>query len=177
MRGRTLPVVLVLGCLAVVSCHRDGPGTAAGPPRGRDPAGAIISWTKQEGYRWLEGPEQARTPEELFSYIDGGAQPLIELGWRRALFGSLAKGAGTFRLVLHEMKSPEAARALFEQNAIEGASSPAGLGDRALYWEAGASSMGILLQKGPCYLELSLEGKGTKEGLTALASSLAEIIP
>ncbi len=148
-------------------------GVAASACKPRSPldAAGIRKWAKAQGYGWVEGPDEIRTEQAFFDTIDGGAEPIIDLGWKRSLYGVLSKGESRLRLTLHEMTDSRAAAALFEQNVFKD-TEPIALGDRAFYWDRGAFSRGIFFQKGDVVCELSLEKGGDKEAAVALASSL-----
>ena len=163
--GRPLPVIaLVVLAVAAAACRQGAPLSAK----------AIRGWAEGEGYQWMEGPDEIRTEQQFFDYIDGAAQPIIDLGWKRSVFGVLRKGEARLRLTVHEMRDPKAALALFEQNRFNGAR-PIALGERAAYWERGTSMRGILFQRKAFFCELILEKGGTKGDLLGLASSLEHL--
>jgi len=161
-RYRTSLIVafIVPGVLAF-ACTRRSPLDTKG----------IRNWGEAAGYAWVEGPDEIRTEQAFFDYIDGGAEPIIDLGWKCSLYGVLAKGENRLRLALHEMSNPKAAAALFEQNVFKD-TQPIALGERAFYWDRGAFSRGIFFLKGDVVCELTLEKGGDKDTLLALASSL-----
>ena len=161
-RGRTFQIIalIVLG-VAASACKRGAPlGTQA-----------LRGWAEGEGYAWVEGPDEIRTEQEFFDYVNGAAQPIIDLGWKRSVYGVLTRDKSRLRLTVHEMSDPKAAAALLEQSAFNDTQSIA-VGDRAVYWDRGAFSKGILFQKGNVVCELSLEKEGNKAKLLGLASSL-----
>ena len=131
----------------------------------------IRGWAEGEGYQWVEGPDEIRTEQAFFDYINGAAQPIIDLGWKRSLYGLLTKDRTRLRLTLHEMLDEKAAAALLAQNTFKD-TQPITVGDRAVYWDRGAFSKGILFQKGNLVCELTLEKEGNQAKLLGLASSL-----
>lgn len=132
---------------------------------------AIIGWAEGEGYQWIEGPDEIRTEQAFFDYVDGAAQPIIDLGWKRSVYGVLTRAKARLRLTFHEMADSKAAAALLTQNTFKD-TQPIAVGDRAVYWDRGAFSKGILFQKGNIICELALEKEGNKDKLLGLASSL-----
>jgi hypothetical protein len=135
----------------------------------------IRGWAKNHGYQWIEGPDEVRTEQEFFDSIDGAAQPIIDLGWKRSLFGALEKDKARLRLTVHEMLNPQAAAALLGQNVFDDTQSVV-VGERAIYWDRGLFSKGIIFQKKALYCELIFEKEGKKEELLELASSLEGLI-
>lgn len=133
---------------------------------------AIRGWAESAGYAWEEGPDEIRTEQAFFDYIDGAAEPIIALGWKRSVYGVLTRDEGRLRLAVHEMNSPREAIALYDQNVFKDTESIS-VGERAVYWDRGAYSEGVFLQKGAFYCELVFQKKGGKEALLGLASSLA----
>ena len=131
----------------------------------------IRGWAKNHGYQWIEGPDEVRTEQAFFDYIDGAAQPIIDLGWKRSLFGVLEKDRARLRLAVHEMRNPQTAAALLGQNAFDDTQSIA-VGERAIYWDRGLFSKGILFQKKAVTCELVFEKEGAQAELLDLASSL-----
>ena len=161
-RKRTLTIVaLIVLALAVSACKRGSPFETR----------AIRGWAEDEGYQWIEGPDEIQTEQAFFDYVNGAAQPIIDLGWKRSVYGVLKKEQARLRLTLHEMLDSKAAVALLEQSAFHDTQS-IGVGERAVYWDRGAFSKGILFQKGNLVCELSLEKEGNKAKLLGLASSL-----
>jgi hypothetical protein len=131
----------------------------------------IRGWAEGEGYQWIEGPDEIRTEQAFFDYINGAAQPIIDLGWKRSLYGVLTRDKSRLRLTLHEMLDSKAAAALLAENAFKD-TQPIAVGDRAVYWDRGAFSKGILFQKENVVCELTFEKEGNKDKLLGLASSL-----
>lgn len=161
-RGRTLLIVpLIVLMVAAPACKRGTPLDAK----------AISGWAEGEGYQWIEGPDEIRTEQEFFDYINGAAQPIIDLGWKRSVYGVLNRDKSRLRLAVHEMGDSKAAAALLAQNTFKD-TQPIAAGERAVYWDRGAFSKGILLQKGNLVCELTLEKEGNKDKLLGLASSL-----
>ena len=156
-----LIVALVIAALLSGSCTRRS---------GLD-TGEIREWAKAEGYVWSDGPDEIRTQEAFFDYIDGAAQPIIDLGWKHSLFGVLEKGDSRLRLTVHKMVSPKEAAALFDQNVFDD-TRPIDVGERAVSWDRGVFSKGILFQKGSFVCELVFEKEGGQAELLDLASSL-----
>jgi hypothetical protein len=72
------------------------------------------------------------------------------------------------------MGDPKSAAALLEQNTFKDAQ-PIAVGERAIYWDRGAFSKGILFQKGGVVCEIILEKEGNKDKLLGLASSLGSL--
>ncbi len=161
-RGRIFPIVALI-VLAVAASACKGGGTLG--------TKVIRGWAESQGYAWVEGPEEVRTEQAFFDYINGAAQPIIDLGWKRSLYGVLTSEKSRLRLTVHKMVDAKAAVALLEQNVFHDTQSIA-LGDRAVYWDRGTFSKGILFQKGSLVCELSLEKEGNREKLLGLASSL-----
>lgn len=132
---------------------------------------ALSGWAAAEGYQWIEGPDEIRTEQAFFDYIDGAAQPIIDLGWKRSVYGVLNRDESRLRLTVHEMGDSKAAAALLAQNTFKD-TQPIAVAEKAVYWDRGAFSKGILFQKGNLVCELTLEKEGTKAKLLGLASSL-----
>lgn len=154
-------MVLIVLAVAAPACKRGSPLDTR----------SIRDWAESEGYAWNEGPDPIRTEEDFFNYIDGAAQPIIDLGWKRSEYGLLNRGEIRLRLAIHEMRTPKAAAALLEQNVFKDARSVP-LGDRAVYWDLGLFSKGVFFKKGSLYCELVFEKEGGKDELLGLASSL-----
>jgi hypothetical protein len=132
---------------------------------------ALSGWAAAEGYQWIEGPDEIRTEQAFFDYIDGAAQPIIDLGWKRSVYGVLNRDKSRLRLTVHEMGDSKAAAALLAQNTFKD-TQPIAFAERAVYWDRGAFSKGMLFRKGNLVCELTLEKEGTKTKLLGLASSL-----
>lgn len=161
-RGRTFLIIALVGLsVAASACKRGAPFNTK----------AIRAWAGGEGYQWIEGPDEIRTEQAFFDYINGAAQPIIDLGWRRSLYGVLTKDKTRLRLTVHEMGDSKEAVALLAQNAFKD-TQPIAVGDRAVYWDRGAFSKGILFQKENVVCELTLEKEGSQAKLLGLASSL-----
>ena len=161
-QARLFPIaVLIVLALLATACK----------PRSPLETKAIRGWAESQGYAWVEGPDEIRTEQAFFDYIDGAAQPIIDLGWKRSLYGVLTKDKARLRLTLHETLDSKAAAALLAQNAFKD-TQPIAVGDRAVYWDRGAFSRGILFQKGNVVCELTLEKEGSQAKLLGLASSL-----
>lgn len=161
-QARLIPItVLIVLALAASACK----------PRSLLDTNAIRGWAEGEGYQWIEGPDEIRTEQGFFDYINGAAQPIIDLGWKRSLYGVLTKDKARLRLTLHEMLDAKPAAALLAQSTFKD-TQPIGVGDRAVYWDRGAFSKGILFQKGNLVCELALEKEGSQARLLGLASSL-----
>ncbi len=161
-RKTLLAIALVTLALLVFACPKRAAVTDSKVIRG---------WAEREGYLWIEGPDEIQTEQEFFDYINGAAQPIIDLGWKRSVYGVLAKDKARLRLTLHEMGDSKAAAALLAQNTFKD-TQPIAVGERALYWDRGAFSKGILFQKGNVVCELTLEKEGSQAKLLGLASSL-----
>jgi len=132
---------------------------------------AIGGWAEGEGYQWIEGPDEIRTEQAFFDYINGAAQPIIDLGWKRSLYGVLTRDKTRLRLSAHEMADSNTAVDLLEQSTFKD-TQPIAVADRAVYWDRGKFSRGILFQKGSLVCELTLEKGGSRAKLLGLASSL-----
>ena len=161
-RKTLLAIALVTLALLVSACPRR---TAVSDSK------EIRGWAEGEGYQWIEGPDEIRTQQAFFDYINGAAQPIIDLGWKHSVYGVLTKDKARLRLAVHEMLDSKAAIALLEQNAFQD-TQPIAVGHRAVYWDRGAFSRGILFQKGNLVCELTLEKGGQKDKLLGLATSL-----
>jgi hypothetical protein len=164
-RVRLLPIVALIVLALATSACKGGPSLETDE---------ISGWVESEGYQWTEGPDEIRTEQAFFDYIDGGAQPIIDLGWKRSVYGVLTNDEARLRLTVHEMLDSKTAAALLEQNVFQD-TQPVALGDRAVYWDRGAFSKGILFQKGNLVCELTLEKDGSKDKLLGLASSLESL--
>jgi len=164
-RGTTLLMLAFIGTtLFLFTCTR-----------GSMPAIQEISeWVEENGYQWSEGPDEIRTNQGFFNYIDGAAQPIIDLGWKRSIFGSLEKETSRLRLTIHEMANPRAATALFGQSAFRG-TQPVAVGERGMYWDRGPFSKGIIFQNKNVFCELIAEKQVGRATLLVLASSLASL--
>lgn len=160
--ARLFPIaLLIVLALTFSACKRGSPLETR----------AISGWAEGEGYQWVEGPDEIRTEQAFFDYINGAAQPIIDLGWKRSLYGVLTRDKDRLRLTLHEMADSKAAAALLAENAFKD-TQPIAVGDRAVYWDRGAFSKGVLFQKGNVVCELTLEKEGSQAKLLGLASSL-----
>ena len=155
-----LAILVLAG--AASSCRRSGPLDVD----------SIRQWAEIAGYAWIEGPDEIRTEQAFFDYVDGAAQPIIDLGWRRSVYGVLTRDGSRLRLAVHEMKSPREAVALFDQN-VSSDTEPASVGEKAVIWDRGEFSKGILFRKMILYCELVFEKEGGQAELLDLASSLA----
>lgn len=133
-------------------------------------------WAESEGYHWREGPDEVKTDQDFFDYINGAAQPIIDLGWKRSVFGVLEKDTARLRLTVHEMRDPKAAGALLEQNLFDDTQSIL-IGDRAVCWDRGLFSRGIIFQKKGIVCELILEKEEDKDVLLNLARGMEKLIP
>ncbi len=154
-------LLLILLVIAFSACKREAAlGTEA-----------IRGWAESHGYGWVEGPDEILTEQAFFDYINGAAQPIIDRGWKRSVYGVLTRDTIRLRLTLHEMADPEAAASLLEQSAF-GDTQPVDVGDRAVYWDRGAFSKGILSRIGNFVCELTLVKDGNREEVLSLARSL-----
>ena len=160
--GKAAIAALIVLALAATECKRVSPLDTR----------AIGEWADGEGYSWVEGPDEIRTEQAFFDFINGAAQPIIDLGWKRSVFGILEKGEDRLRLTVHQMTRPQGAVTLLEQNLFEDVQ-PVAVGERGVYWDRGTFSRGILFRKGAFACELTLEKEGSKEKAVGLASSLA----
>jgi len=156
-----LIIALIVPVVAASACKRGAPLDTR----------AISGWAEAEGYQWIEGPEEIRTEQAFFDYIDGAAQPIIDLGWKRSVYGVLNRDKSRLRLTVHEMGDSKAAAALLAQNTFKD-TQPIAFAESAIYWDRGPFSKGILFRKGNLVCELTLEKEGTKAKLLGLASSL-----
>jgi hypothetical protein len=73
------------------------------------------------------------------------------------------------------MSDAKAAAALFEQSAFDD-TQPVSVGDRAVHWDRGTFSRGILFQKGSLVCELTFVKEGGKDRLLGLANSLETLM-
>jgi hypothetical protein len=163
LRGRPLLIIALLVLAdATSACRRAGP---------LDPD-SIRQWAETAGYAWIEGPDEIRTEQAFYDYVNGAAQPIIDLGWKRSVYGVLTREGRRLRLAVHEMKSPREAIALFDQN-VAGDTQPVSVGEKAVTWDRGEFSRGILFRQASLSCELVFEKEGGKEELLGLASSLA----
>jgi len=164
-RGQTFLVIALIVLVVVPSaCKRGSPFETK----------AMSGWAEGEGYQWIEGPDEIQTEQAFFDYINGAAQPIIDLGWKRSVYGLLTKDKSRLRLTVHELLDPKAADALLTQNTFKNTKRIV-VGDRAVYWDRGVFSKGILFQKGNLVCELTLEKDGNKAKLLDLASSLVSL--
>jgi hypothetical protein len=165
-RGGTLLILALIGITPILfTCTgRFAPTTQR-----------IGEWAEENGYQWSEGPDEIRTNEGFFNYIDGAAEPIIALGWKRSVFGTLEKETRRLRLTIHQMDNPRAATALFGQNAFQ-RTEPVAVGERGIYWDRGLFSKGIIFQKKNVLCELIGEKQAERGTLLVLASSLAGLI-
>ena len=136
----------------------------------------IRAWAGREGYQWSEGPDEIKTEKDFFDYIDGAAQPIIDLGWKRSIFGVLQKDETRLRITVHEMRDSKAAVALLEENLFKDTQSIL-VGDRAFYWDRGLFSKGIFFQKKSATCEVILEKEKDKNVLLNLARGFEKLIP
>jgi hypothetical protein len=137
---------------------------------------AIRAWADSEGYQWIQGPDEIQTEQDFFNYINGAAQPIIDLGWKRSVFGILQKGETRLRLSVYEMRDPKAAVRLLEDNRLRDSQSTL-VGDLAFYWDRGLFSKGLLFQKKGSVCEIILEKEEDKGVLLSLAGGMEELIP
>lgn len=165
-RGNTLRILALIGTTVFLF-------TCTG--RTTPTAQQIGEWAEENGYQWSEGPDEISTNEGFYNYIDGAAQPIIDLGWKGSVFGTLEKETSRLRLTIHEMKNPRAATALFGQSAFHGTQQVA-VGERGIYWDRGLFSKGIIFQKKNVFCELIAEKQAGKATLLVLASSLASLM-
>jgi hypothetical protein len=156
-----LITALIVLALVACACKRGSPPDTE----------SIRKWAGSQGYTWVEGPDEIRTEQGFFDYIDGAAQPIIDLGWKRSVYGVLIREKVRLRLAVHEMADSKASLALLEENTLKD-TQPVAVADRAIYWDRGEFSKGILFQKGSLVCELTMERDGTKDKLLGLASSL-----
>jgi hypothetical protein len=147
---------------ANAACERSGPLEVE----------SIRQWAETAGYAWIEGPDEIRSEQAFYDYVNGAAQPIIDLGWKRSVYGVLTREGRRLRLTVHEMKSPREAIAIFDQN-VAGDTQPVSVGEKAVTWDRGEFSRGILFRQAALSCELVFEKEGGKEELLGLASSLA----
>ena len=100
-----------LSALAVWLAVAPGPlGGRSGqdPPKAWLPAeGAVADWSR-------DGPPQEFAGEDLYAYIDGGAEIYQEYGFRRVIVQDYKNQSGkSVSLEIFEMTSPEAAYGIF----------------------------------------------------------------
>ncbi len=100
--------------------------------------------------------------EELYTYIDGGADLFFEYGFRQALVARY-EGAGTIDLEIYEMKDPDAAWGIYSVRSALNAT-PADLGDEGV-----ARSDYVMFRKGRYYVTIS-SSDTTQESRDALAA-------
>lgn len=116
----TAALLLVLFAPAALSTQSERPGDLAGflPPAGRVPG-----WSPNGDIQRFQG-------EELFVYIDGGAEIYQEYGFRRVIARDYRNAAGrTVTLEIFEMTDPRAAFGAFTFKASgRGKSVPIGQG-------------------------------------------------
>ena len=100
----------LLGAIGLVLAVLGSASTAAGQDPIRallPPSGAIPGWT-------ADGEPQAFEGEDLYTYIDGGAEIYQEYGFRRVLVQDYQNAAGkSISLEIFEMETPAAAYGIF----------------------------------------------------------------
>ena len=121
MRVRSFVLLLALSAaVACTSSARVGPDTlAALVPED----GAVPGWSR-------DGDLQEYVGEDLYTYIDGGAEIYQEYGFRRVVLQDFKNAAGkSVSLEIFEMETPEAAYGIFTfKRSGEGNNVPLGLG-------------------------------------------------
>jgi hypothetical protein len=102
-RGRTIlawAAFLLAGLGAGVPAQ-DTPGSLV------PPEGSVPGWSK-------DGPPQSYAGEDLYTYIDGGAEIYQEYGFRRVVLQDYKNAAGkSVSLEIFEMETPDAAFGMF----------------------------------------------------------------
>ncbi|HID11757.1 MAG TPA: hypothetical protein EYP17_10735 [Candidatus Latescibacteria bacterium] len=92
--------------------------------------------------RWRPGPEwwaarfEEYGPEDLFSYIDGGAEAFLRCGFRRLEVGEYEGPEETVVVEVYDMGSSEGARCIYGVYGIGG--KPLRTGDEGTWVEGGA---------------------------------------
>ncbi len=131
------------------------------------PALAIEGWTRSEPARIYDG-------DELYAFIDGGADLFLEYGFRRSLAAEYQNvGGRSITLEIYEMTDPGAAYGVYSIRSGE-KSHPVEIGqegcERPYY---------IMFWKGPFYI--SIAGSDSTEqcrsGLKSLARAVDAAIP
>lgn len=128
------------------------------------------------GWAWVQAPELLDTPLELYKRINGAGEKLIQLGWKRAIFGTLEKNGLTVHLIIHELENAAAASSLVARDEYPKAQEIAA-GDGGIYWQSGLASEGILYHQGPRLYELTIDKKQALEELMPLIDALERLTP
>lgn len=130
-------------------------------------AGQVPGWAPADEPQCFAG-------DELFQFIDGGADLYLEYGFEKAAARTYRHTSGlTINTEIYRMKSPAAAYGVFSVKR-DGRGEPAAVGS-----EASRSGYYLNCWKGDCIFTLtSLEEKPeTPAGLEALARAMAERVP
>ncbi|MBN2446933.1 MAG: hypothetical protein JXO22_09415, partial [Phycisphaerae bacterium] len=114
-RGAATTVALLTLVLLTACDSKPRATDATDGEKNTTPAATVISRgpaTFDDG--WTRGDRpRVFTQQDLFNHIDGAAELFIELGFKRVIVESYARGNDKFDLELYEMDTPTAARALF----------------------------------------------------------------
>lgn len=109
------PWRLALLCLPVLvqAACRSSVGPPAVPAEGDSPPAAQVR-PGGPGPKWTESERpQQFVGQDLYNYIDGGADLFLEMGFRRATVRRFSSGAATLIHDVYEMKDSTAARGIY----------------------------------------------------------------
>ena len=121
--------------------------------------------------RWRPGPEwrtvrfEEYSPEDLFSYIDGGAEAFLRCGFRRLEVGEYDGPEGTVVVEVYDMGSPEGARCIYGAYGVGG--EPLKAGDGGIQVEGGA-----YFRKGKFFVRVLGEGDAPADVARVLSGNL-----
>jgi len=128
-----------------------------------------------QGWSWIDGPDILDTHLQLYKRINGAGEELINLGWQRAIFGTLKRSNATLSLTIHELRDSDAARTLLAKEEYAG-SQEIDVGEKGRYWTTNLATEGIIFLKDNRFCELVIDKKEAREQLTALAVSLEKLL-
>ncbi len=162
------------GAPSAVEAAGQPPQAAPGAPQVRSGLAALLP--AEAGGLAALGPAESFDPQTLSDKIDGKAELYLASGFKAMAARSYGAGQGKAKtrveLYLYEMKSPDAAFAVFSGQRRSGAGQ-SGLSDRAY-----ATENAVFFASGPYYVELvgDRAGPEARKGLDALGQALAETI-
>jgi hypothetical protein len=117
MKTMALGSVLILLFLV---CGAD-PSLSSSPVAGESQDAFSLLPAAEEIEGWQKAPPPViYTDEELYDYIDGGAEIFFDYGFKQVLVQEFEKGTMRIALEVYEMASADAARGIFTHRASTG---------------------------------------------------------